>query len=370
MRICYLANSTMPSSTANSIATMKLCEAFTELKIDVILISTNVKKKNENLYKFYDIKFKFKIKRIKHFTEFPLGLRYYLFSFFSIIESFNYKPNLYITRNFFSCFLLVIFRKKVIIELHTDINNESRIVKFLVKFTKFLNSKYVVKIITISNGVRYEYVKNKYINEKKTLLLPSGSSIKNSFKFNFKKKKFNIGYFGSLYKSRGVDLIIKLSKIDKKNQYFFYLDLNQLSKTNLKNIPKNLKLKKHIPYREVSSVLDKMDILLMPYISSITVSGNVADITKYTSPLKLFDYLCAGKIIICSDYDVLKEIIKDKKNAIFVKNYKNPYSWKNEILKLRNQIPKQFIISRNNYLLSKKYSLKKRAQLILNSLSK
>ena len=56
-----------------------------------------------------------------------------------------------------------------------------------------------------------------------------------------------------------------------------------------------------------------MDILLIPYISSITVHGDVSDITKYTSPLKLFDYLCAGKIIICSDFEVLKEIIKEKK---------------------------------------------------------
>ena len=80
-----------------------------------------------------------------------------------------------------------------------------------------------------------------------------------------------------------------------------------------------------------------MDILLIPYISSITVSGNVGDITKYTSPLKLFDYLCAGKMIICSDYDVFKEIIQNKKNAIFIKNYKNPYSWKNEIFKLKSK---------------------------------
>ena len=111
-----------------------------------------------------------------------------------------------------------------------------------------------------------------------------------------------------------------------------------------------------------------MDILLIPYLSSVTVSGNVGDITKYTSPLKLFDYLCAGKIIICSDFDVLKEIIKDKKNAIFIKNYKNPYSWKNEILKLKNQSSKQFIMSKNNYLLSKKFSLKQRAKSILNSI--
>ena len=78
--------------------------------------------------------------------------------------------------------------------------------------------------------------------------------------------------------------------------------------------------------------------------------------------------MCAGKIIICSDYDVLKEIIQNKKNAIFIKNYKNPYSWKNEIFKLKNQSTKQFIMSKNNYLLGKKFSLKQRAKLILNSL--
>ena len=77
-----------------------------------------------------------------------------------------------------------------------------------------------------------------------------------------------------------------------------------------------------------------MDILLMPYISNIKVAGNVGDITQFTSPLKLFDYLSAGKIIICSDFNILREAIKENINAIFVKNYTNPYSWKNEILKL------------------------------------
>ena len=37
-----------------------------------------------------------------------------------------------------------------------------------------------------------------------------------------KKKKLNIGYFGSLFKSRGVELILDLSKKDKKNNYFIY----------------------------------------------------------------------------------------------------------------------------------------------------
>ena len=90
----------------------------------------------------------------------------------------------------------------------------------------------------------------------------------------------------------------------------------------------------------------------MPYISSITVAGDVGDITKFTSPLKLFDYLSMGKIIICSDIQVLKEVIKDKENAIFVKNYKNIFAWKSKIHKLKNQPQKQFIMSKNNYQLS------------------
>ena len=78
--------------------------------------------------------------------------------------------------------------------------------------------------------------------------------------------------------------------------------------------------------------------------------------------------MCSGKIIICSDFKVLKEVIKENKNAIFVKNYKNLFSWKNEILKLKNQLPKQLIMSKNNFILSKKFSLKERAKLILDKI--
>ena len=154
MKICYLSNSAIPSTVASSIQIVKMCEAFSELKNNVLLITTNVKKKNDNIFKYYDVKNKFIIKRIKSFTQFPLGIKYYLFSIFSIVESLKFKPDIYITRNFFTCFLLILLRKKTIIELHHDLNAESRIVKFLTKYFKFLNSKYLQKAIAITNGVR------------------------------------------------------------------------------------------------------------------------------------------------------------------------------------------------------------------------
>jgi glycosyltransferase involved in cell wall biosynthesis len=367
MRICYLSNSAIPSSVASSIQIVKMCEAFSELNNEVILITTNLIKKKRNIFEYYNVKYRFIFMRIKMFKTFPLGFKYYLFSIFSIYESLKYNPEIYITRNFFTCFLLVLLRKKIIMELHHDLGIESRIVRFLVKNFKFLNSKHIKKIVAITKGVKDEYVNKKIINENKIIILPSGSSIKKRFEFSNKKKFFKIGYFGSLYKSRGLDLIRRLAKIDNKNEYYLYGNFDKLNNFKFKNSIKNLHLKNYVPYKDIPKNLSKMDILLMPYVSSITAAGDVGDNTKFTSPLKLFDYLSVGKIILCSDFQVLKEVIDDKKNAIFIKNFKNIFSWKNEIHRLSNQPQKQYIMCRNNYKLSKKYSLKERAKLILKS---
>ena len=74
MKICYLSNSAIPSTVASSIQTVKMCEAFSELKNDVLLITTNVKKTNINLFKYYNVKNKFNFKRIKIILNFLLVL--------------------------------------------------------------------------------------------------------------------------------------------------------------------------------------------------------------------------------------------------------------------------------------------------------
>jgi len=364
MKICYLANTGIPSSNASAIQIVKMCEAFSELKNSVILITTN--SGSGNISDFYNIKTKFKFKKIKYFKKFPIGIKFYLFSILSIIESIKFKPDIYITRNFFTCFLLTIFKKKTILELHHGLDTESRIVRFIVKNYDFLNSKYLIKLIAITNFVKNEYEKKYSIKSKKIIVLPSGSSIKENYKYKFNNKKLSIGYFGSLYKSRGIDLIFKLALIDPKNDYYIYGNKKKLKLSILNKITKNLHLKDYVPHKKISKILMKMDLLIMPYTSSITVAGDVGDITNYTSPLKLFDYLSVGRPIMCSNYKVLREIITDNKNAIFIKNYKSPFAWKKEITKLINRPEKMKIISKNNYKLSKKYSHNARALKILD----
>jgi len=331
-----------------------------------MLITTNTS--NGNIFEFYKINSKFKFKKLEKFKKFPLGVMYYLFSVLSIIESKKFRPDVYITRNFFTCFLLTLLKKKTILELHHGLDTESRIVRFLANNLNFLNSKYILKLIAITNYVKIDYIKKFSIQSSRIIVLPSGSSINESYRYLPFKKKLNIGYLGSLYKSRGLELIIKLAKIDPKNNYHIYGNLKQMKQSITKKNEKNLKLYDYVPYKKIPKILNKMHLLLMPYTSSITVAGDVGDITNFTSPLKLFDYLSIGRPIMCSNFEVLKEIIIENKNAIFVKNYNNIYAWRKEITKLTNQSEKMKIISRNNYKLSKKYSHKKRAKKILNEI--
>jgi hypothetical protein len=65
MKICYLANTGMPSRNASAIQIVKMCEAFSELKNNVTLITTNTS--SGNIFSYYNVKKKFKLKRLKSF---------------------------------------------------------------------------------------------------------------------------------------------------------------------------------------------------------------------------------------------------------------------------------------------------------------
>ena len=349
MKICYISSSAAPSRNASSLQIAKMCESFQKNGNKVTLIMPNTGNNKEDYYKFYNIKNNYKIIKLKFFNRFPIGFYYYLFGILSVLVSIRKKPKLIITRNFIVCAILVLLRKKNILEIHNSLDIEGRIVNFLFKNFRIFNSKKIIKIISITHNLKKFYIKKYNVDKKKIHVLNSGSSLEFKFKKNNKiSKKMNIGYFGSVNKSRGIELIIKLSKLDKKNNYFIYgwskKEINRLKSEA--EITKNLFLFEYIPYSKITNEINKMDILLMPYTRKISVAGDVGDISNFTSPLKLFDYLVSCRIIIASNINILKEILIKNKNCIFVEDYLNPYAWKLKIKKIKSN-KKKFNSIRN-----------------------
>lgn len=356
MKISYISNSSCPSHLPSSLQIVKTCEHLSKYGNQVFLILPNTSIFNVKISNFYNIKYKFELIRLHKFKKFPIGLDYYLFSLLSFLKAKKISE-LIITRNYFVIFLCSLFNIKCTIELHNDIKNESRIVRFIFNKFNILNSKSISKIVCISQGVKKKYIEDFNLqNNKKIVVLPSGSSLDIKYKNSLKKKRLNLGYFGTINPSRGINIILKLAQMDKFNNYFIFGgSKNQVRDLQKKHRLENLYLRSHLNYKTVQMKISNMDILLMPYSNKVTVSGNVSDTTNFMSPLKLFDYMSAGKLIISSDLEVLREIV-DKNQCVFVKNYLNPMSWMLEIKKIKNNILKRNIIGKNSHIKSKLYS--------------
>ena len=162
-------------------------------------------------------------------------------------------------------------------------------------------------------------------------------------------------------------MIIKLSLLDKKNQYYVYGG----SKEEIKKIKndlnnKNIFLFPYIAYKNIKIKLDQIDICILPYTSKITVSGNVGDISKYTSPLKIFDYMKLGKLIVSANLPVLCEILKDKHNSILVKKYNDEKEWYKIILSIGKDIKKYDRVRNNAYDYANKFDLNWRVKKLLS----
>ena len=365
MNICYISNSASPSNNASSLQIAKLCEYVSKDGHTVKLILPNTGYK-QNFFNFYNIKYKYKIERLKYFKKFPIGINYYLYSIVAILKSNYMKQDLFLTRNFFTSFILSLLFKKHILEIHDDIKIESRIVQFLVKYIRILNFNSLIKIVTTTKSLKKKYL-TYGVAKKKIQILHNASSLKSQFNIYKKKKKLKIGYFGSIFESRGIQMIFKLSVLDKKNKYYMFGgSVKQINEIKQKFQNRNVIFCPHIPYSKVGNEIKKVDVCILPYTSKITVSGDVGNISKFTSPLKIFDYMKLGKLIISSNIPVLREVLLNKNNSLLINNFNDEKEWFKKISAVNKNFKKFDKIRINAFNYAKKFDLNWRVKKLLS----
>ena len=113
------------------------------------------------------------------------------------------KTDLFITRNLFTLIILSILKKKAIIEIHHDLSNEGRIVRFIYNNFKILDSKNILRIIAITKPVKKFLIKKLNVNKDKIKIIPSASSLNFRFKTLKKKKKIKEKILWEFRKKQG-----------------------------------------------------------------------------------------------------------------------------------------------------------------------
>ncbi len=373
MKIIYLTNARIPTEKAHGYQICKMCEEFSNLGAEVELWLPGRKNHiKADPFSFYGIKSNFKIKKINSFDFYQYikylgGLGFWLNSLWFLFHLFFIKidkPSVIYTRDPEIGWLLNIRGYKTVYEAHTWPEKRPRLYRFLFKK--------INKIITITDGLKRFFVQTGY-PEGNIFTAPDGVDL-NEFNINLDKvsarKKLNLPlskkiilYTGHLYGWKGAqDLAEAAVLLDNSNQVIFVGGLEaDAAKFKIKNQESiasgKIAIYPHQRHDYMPVWLRAADVLVLPNKSGENISK------YFTSPLKLFEYMAAGRPIVASSLPSISEILNEN-NSVLVDS-DNPLSLTRGINKILEDDASAEVLAKQALVDVKKYSWKKRAEKII-----
>lgn len=391
MKIAVVSSGHIPSQWAHSINTLKGANAFHQLghEVEVLTVEGYFENKNKqnikDIHKFYNVNESIKIVYFKD------NLLFY----FETLKPFNYIIGLLkkITKNrtryvsdpekriskyckensvdicycraYRATYHNIINGVPTIMESHTA-NIEQ---PDLDKVIKLSHSEYFKGLVTISDVLKQNFI-SAGVPEDKILVLDDGVDIESFQNIEKSEARVSFGlsqdksiamYCGHLYKGRGIGYILDAAK-SLKNVMFMIVGGFSSDVSYWENHVKNMGLDNviftgFVENKMVPTYLKAADVLLMPYTRDTPTY-------KWMSPLKLFEYMAAGRPIIATDLEAIKNKIKNMETCIIVKE-KSGEEIANAIRLIMDDKALADKLSRNAEKEAEKYSWKKRADVIL-----
>ena len=363
-RLAYVTYQSFPADTANSLQTITNIIELTRLGVNVELVfperditcSDNL----EKLKEFYNFNDNFKISMLKHnlpfkkiriFEKFMFHISHFLWSRQAVKYINNRKSHdVYLTRSDWIFFFLIRSGRNVIFECHQP----SKIRKLVLK--RCLKNENA-KVIFLNKKLYLAY--KKYIKfDKNSIILENGYR-ESLFDKKISKKENQMIFVGQLLRfgsGRNLDFIISCFEDKSLNNFNLkivggpeeYIEIIKEKKGGM--IPDNVTFLGRLDHNQTVQVMLESNIGIL-----INSSENIHS-TKFTSPLKYFEYMAAELKILAVDFESHRELPFSDNILFFDENNKD--SFIDAVKKLNNTKP----IEKEIY---NKFSLSKRSKKII-----
>lgn len=370
MKIVYISTSTIPSRAANSIHVMKMCQAFAHNGHEVYLLAPGKKDIElgvENVFNYYGTDKNFQVQNVAWPS---LKGRGYIYGWLAARAALKYKPDLVFCRNLIGCYFSAMAGQKVILEMHTPIIDGGNLSEWF--FKQLIKCYGFQKLVVITHKLKelYEHIYPELIG--KIQVAPDGAD---PVPYDLEPialsnigKRLQVGYVGNLYRGKGMEVISKLAQLCPWADFHVVggtISDIEFWEGRCRGVA-NIIFHGFVPHAKTCRYIKSFEVVLLPNQASISTYGSdMSDIGKWTSPLKAFEYMAAGKAIMCSDVPVLREIFTDRKNALLCMP-DDVNAWRDALFQLKEDIGLRRALgesSRTEFI--NNYSWKTRAERIL-----
>ena len=173
--------------------------------------------------------------------------------------------------------------------------------------------------VTITAALQ-QTLAGKFGPRSRTAVIPDGARLRTGHAFEFPAASAEtiVGYAGHLYPWKGVDVLLEaLERIRGVSALIVGGHEAEGDRARLESravrlgIAHRVTFTGHVDPSRVAALLERATILVLPNPPS-------AASTHFTSPLKLFEYMAAGRAIVASDLPAIREVLQDDKNALLV----------------------------------------------------
>jgi len=319
MRIAAIAGSTVPSDTANSLQVMKACQALVQIGHDVTLLVPGSRNTTVDLKQHYGLQTDFPIEWLSSssrriftwdsvrraralkadviYSWFPQSAVFGLLRGMPVVFEIHIQPSGFFGPVWHRLFATIRGRKRLASITRALVNILER--DFHMRFSGD-------EVVIAPNGVdleRFDSLPDPVTARRETGL----------------REGPTVMCTGHLYAGRGADLFLALAKSLPQVRFVWVGGRPEdIANWKLRVESDNVTFTGFIPNRDLPLYQAAADILLMPYSRSIMGSSGFADSASVASPMKMFEYMAAGRAIVSSDLPVVREVLNEK-NAVFCK---------------------------------------------------
>ncbi len=369
MKIFYFAGTKLPSQHAQSVHAMKMAQAFAKSGHDVTLFAKSTHTRaSEDIFKAYNTDPCFTLHMSSQSGTPALSSLKRLVGFSRQISKMG-EPDLIFGHDPVALTLLNTGNVPILFEAH----KVPTLSAHHWAFKQLLRHKNLRGIIAISDALKKEYLK-KYpeIEPEQIFVAYDGADLIENITAKEKDQKalrgrlnaFNVGYAGSMLPGKGVELISRIAAL--RPEYDFHIlggTAKQVQKLETHNKHPNIYFYGFKEHAQVPSYLKAFDICIAPYQHRALIRTG-RNVSRWMSPMKIFEYMAVEKPIIASRMPIIEEILEHNHNAVLLPAAKEEIRAET-IDELKENEEKRKRLAHNAYdCLKDRYTWDKRAQAI------